>query len=223
MKIIGRILKVIFWLVVVFVLWGGYWLFNNHVLAFARLSPTGDWGFWYYADRAEMLKNPYDGAVHWFRGWRAVPVDATDIAYEGVTSWEGAGPWETRLTCRTTKKAFEDMARVYGYHLATNTFVNVIAEEKGGMPNAPEAFVDVLPELWSFTMPKEYLTFTCLTRNYTGMIMLLDCRTGKLYARLINRMYRHKFDWSWLDAFPRCRELMDDGKGYLVLDKGYSR
>ena len=160
------------------------WILNNATLFFARLAPDGERGF--YATRAEMMAKIYDGPVHWFRGWRAVPKDAVDIAYVGVTTPEGCGPWETRLTCRTTKNAFIEMANEYGYTLATNSFKNVLDEKDGGFPNDSPVYVEVLPELWSLTMPGEYLTFTCLTTNYTGMVLLLDTRSGKLHARLIN-------------------------------------
>ena len=183
------------------------WVFNNATLFFSRLAPDGSWGF--YATRAEMMEKKYDGPVHWFRGWRAVPKDAVDIAYVGVTTYEGCGPWETRLTCRTTRKAFLDMAREYGYTIATNCFENVLREEDGGFPNDSPAYVEVLPELWPLTMPREYLTFTCLTTNYTGMVILLNCRNGKLYARLINSWrFGDPKDWSWLKALPTIDRLM---------------
>ena len=183
------------------------WVFNNATLFFARLAPNEEWDF--YATRAEMMAKKYDRAVHWFRGWRAVPKGAVDIAYVGVTTPEGCGPWETRLTCRTTKDAFLEMAQEYGYKIATNCFENVLSEKDGGFPNDSPAYVEVLPELWSITMPKEYLTFTCLTTNYTGMVLLLNCRSGKLYARLINKWrFGDANDWSWLKAVPTVEYLM---------------
>lgn len=95
------------------------WILSNATLFFSRLAPDGDeWAF--YATRAEMMARKYDGPVHWFRGWRAVPKDAVDIAYVGVTTPEGCGPWETRLTCRTTSEAFLEMARDYGYTVSEN-------------------------------------------------------------------------------------------------------
>lgn len=204
--IVRRVLLVAF---LVLPLLGLVWVFNNATLFFARLAPYGEWGF--YATRAEMMANKYDGAVHWFRGWRAVPKGAVDIAYVGVTTYEGCGPWETRLTCRTTKDAFLEMAREYGYTIATNCFDNILAEKDGGLPNDSPAYVEVLPELWQFTMPKEYLTFTCLTTNYTGMVMLLNCRSGKLYARLINKWrFGDPNDWSWLKSVPTVEYLMQN-------------
>ena len=183
------------------------WIFDNTTLLLSRLFPDGESVF--YATREEMMAKRYDGAVHWFRGWRAVPKDAVDIAYAGVTTSEGCGPWETRLTCRTSKDAFMEMAKGYGYAVATNCFENVLAEKDGGVPNDSAAFVEVLPELWSFTMPSEYLTFTCLTTNYTGMVILLNCRSGKLYARLINKWrFGDPNDWSWLNAVPKVEYLM---------------
>ena len=183
------------------------WILNNATLFFARLAPDGEWGF--YATRAEMMAKIYDGPVHWFRGWRAVPKDAVDIAYVGVTTPEGCGPWETRLTCRTTKNAFIEMANEYGYTLATNSFMNVLDEKNGGFPNDSPAYVEVLPELWSLTMPREYLTFTCLTTNYTGMVLLMNSRSGKLHARLINKWrFGDPNDWSWLKAVPTIDRLM---------------
>ena len=156
-----------------------------------------------------MMARKYDGPVHWFRGWRAVPKDAVDIAYVGVTTPEGCGPWETRLTCRTTREAFLEMARDYGYTVATNCFKNVLSEKDGGTPNNSSTYVEVLPDLWQFTMPREYLTFTCLTTNYTGMVLLMNSRSGKLHARLINKWrFGDPNDWSWLKAVPTIDRLM---------------
>ena len=184
------------------------WILSNATLFFSRLaSDGGEWAF--YATRAEMMARKYDGPVHWFRGWRAVPKDAVDIAYVGVTTPEGCGPWETRLTCRTTREAFLEMARDYGYTVATNCFKNVLSEKDGGTPNNSSTYVEVLPDLWQFTMPREYLTFTCLTTNYTGMVLLMDSRSGKLYARLINKWrFGDPNDWSWLKAVPTIDRLM---------------
>ena len=183
------------------------WILNNATLFFSRLAPDGEWGF--YPTRAEMMAKKYDGPVHWFRGWRAVPKDAVDIAYVGVTTSEGCGPWETRLTCRTTKNAFIEMANEYGYTLATNSFKNVLDAKNGGFPNDSPAYVEVLPELWSLTMPREYLTFTCRTTNYTGMVLLMNSRSGKLHARLINKWrFEDPNDWSWLKAVPTIDRLM---------------
>ena len=184
------------------------WILSNATLFFSRLaSDGGEWAF--YATRAEMMARKYDGPVHWFRGWRAVPKDAVDIAYVGVTTPEGCGPWETRLTCRTTREAFLEMARDYGYTVATNCFKNVLSEKDGGTPNNSSTYVEVLPDLWQFTMPREYLTFTCLTTNYTGMVLLMDSRSGKLHARLINKWrFGDPNDWSWLKAVPTIERLM---------------
>ena len=184
------------------------WILSNATLFFSRLAPDGgEWAF--YATRAEMMARKYDGPVHWFRGWRAVPKDAVDIAYVGVTTPEGCGPWETRLTCRTTSEAFLEMARDYGYTVATNCFKNVLSEKDGGTPNNSSTYVEVLPDLWQFTMPREYLTFTCLTTNYTGMVLLMDSRSGKLHARLINKWrFGDPNDWSWLKAVPTIDRLM---------------
>ena len=184
------------------------WILSNATLFFSRLaSDGGEWAF--YATRAEMMANKYDGPVHWFRGWRAVPKDALDIAYVGVTTPEGCGPWETRLTCRTTREAFLEMARDYGYTVATNCFKNVLSEKEGGTPNNSSTYVEVLPDLWQFTMPREYLTFTCLTTNYTGMVLLMNSRSGKLHARLINKWrFGDPNDWSWLKAVPTIDRLM---------------
>ena len=184
------------------------WILSNATLFFSRLaSDGGEWAF--YATRAEMMARKYDGPVHWFRGWRAVPKDAVDIAYVGVTTPEGCGPWETRLTCRTTREAFLEMARDYGYTVATNCFKNVLSEKDGGTPNNSSTYVEVLPDLWQFTMPREYLTFTCLTTNYTGMVLLMNSRSGKLHARLINKWrFGDSNDWSWLKAVPTIDRLM---------------
>ncbi len=184
------------------------WILSNATLFFSRLaSDGGEWAF--YATRAEMMARKYDGPVHWFRGWRAVPKDAVDIAYVGVTTPEGCGPWETRLTCRTTREAFLEMARDYGYTVATNCFKNVLSEKDGGTPNNSSTYVEVLPDLWQFTMPREYLTFTCLTTNYTGMVLLMNSRSGKLHARLINKWrFGDPNDWSWLKAVPTIDRLM---------------
>ena len=184
------------------------WILNNATLFFSRLAADGgEWAF--YATRAEMMARKYDGPVHWFRGWRAVPKDAVDIAYVGVTTPEGCGPWETRLTCRTTREAFLEMAKDYGYTVATNCFKNVLSEKDGGTPNNSSTYVEILPDLWQFTMPREYLSFTCLTTNYTGMVLLMDSRSGKLHARLINKWrFGDPNDWSWLKAVPTIDRLM---------------
>ena len=183
------------------------WFFDNATWVLARLDPDGEWG--YYATRAEMMDNTKIGAAYWFRGWRAVPIDATEIAFVGVTTSEGCGPWETRLTCRTKEEAFLDMARVFQYPLATNSFVNALSEKDGGFPNDSPVFIEVLPELFSWTMPKDYLTFTCLTTNYTGMVMLLNRRSGKLYARLIGKWrFGDANDSRWLKALPKLSRMM---------------
>lgn len=189
------------------------WFFNNTTLALARLGPRGDSG--YYATRAEMMSRNRMDAAYWFSGWRAVPVDATEIAFVGVTTGEGCGPWETRLTCRTTETAFLDMARVFQYSLATNSFVNALSEKDGGFPSDSPAFVEVLPELFPSTLPKEYLTFTCLTTNYTGMVMLLNRRSGKLYARLISKWrFGDKNDSRWLQATPKVARIIQMGSAF---------
>ena len=103
---------VVFGIFLVVLLVSFAWVFNNTTLLFSRLFPDGESGF--YATREEMMAKRYDGPVHWFRGWRAVPKGAVDIAYVGVTTSEGCGPWETRLTCRTLKDAFLEMAKEYG-------------------------------------------------------------------------------------------------------------
>lgn len=183
------------------------WFFGNATWVLARLDHDGEWG--YYATRAEMMDNSKIGAAYWFRGWRAVPIDATEIAFVGVTTPEGCGPWETRMTCRTTEAAFRDMARIFEYPLATNSFVNALSERDGGFPNDSPAFVEVLPELFPLTMPKDYLAFACLTTNYTGMVMLLNRQSGKLYARLINKWrFGDNSDWRWLSALPELERRM---------------
>ncbi len=185
------------------------WIFNNATLFFARMRLNGAWGV--YATRADMMAGIHNGPVHWFAGWRAVPKDAVDIAYVGVTAYEGCGPWETRLTCRTSKEAFLEMARDYGYTIATNCFVNVLSEKDGGLPNNSPAYVEVLPELWPITLPREYLTFTCLTKDYTGMVMLLNCRNGKLYARLISKWrFGDRDNYDYRKALPKLNRLMQN-------------
>lgn len=187
---------------------GVIWIVNNTTFFLARLASDGEeWA--YYKTRAEMMTKKHDGAVHWFRGWRAVPMDAVDIAYVGVTTSEGCGPWETRLTCRTSKMAFLGMANEYGYTVATNCFMNVLTDKDGGIQNDASVFVGMLPELFALKMPSEYLTFTCLTTNHTGMVMLLDCQSGKLYARLVNKWrFGDPNDWSWTKAVPKVEYLM---------------
>ena len=115
------------------------------------------------------------------------------------------------------------MERDYGYTIATNCFVNVLSEKDGGLPNNSPAYVEVLPELWPITLPREYLTFTCLTKEYTGMVMLLNCRNGKLYARLISKWrFRDRDNYDYRKALPKLNRLMQNLHDVKLLELPHS-
>ena len=162
------------------------WFLSNATLLFSKLLPFA--GARCYSDWNEMNSacSSGMGPAGWFAGIKIVPSDARDIAFVGETSWEGAGPWHARMTCRTSEEAFLRLAADNSYALATNGFHNVISADQGGMDSAGD-FVQYLPDLIALCMTRNYITYTSLTTSVKGKVMLFDRDTGKLYCRTISR------------------------------------